>query len=269
MDFKQRYGPWAIVAGASEGTGRSFARQIAAEGVSCILIANGGPLEEVADEIRRESGVECVTARIDLSSPAAAEQIVRATGQRDVGLYVSNAGSDANASLYLDCDIEAWLAVVNVNVVTTMQSCHHFGRHMRQRGSGGLLLVNSGACYGGNSYLTIYSAAKGFLLNFAEGLWGELRPHGVHVLSLVLDKTDTPTFRGIQQRLGMPMPSDLASPDDVAKAGLSRLPNGPVHNFGLSDDDPGVMGTPASARRERVLAIDDVVRRLYGKPGAT
>src|SRR5579863_3736540 len=95
MDFAERYGPWAVIAGASEGTGRSFARQIAAQGVSCILIAKGGPLEEVAEEIRVESGVECVTARIDLASPTAAEQIVLATGQHDVGLYVANAGGDA------------------------------------------------------------------------------------------------------------------------------------------------------------------------------
>ena len=94
MDFKERYGPWAIIAGASEGIGRSFALQIAAQGVSCILIANGGPLEEVAAEVRAESGVECITATIDLSAEDALDQIVAVTWEREIGLYVAVAGGD-------------------------------------------------------------------------------------------------------------------------------------------------------------------------------
>ena len=65
MSFVERYGPWAVVAGASEGTGREFARQIAGKGLNCILIARReGPLSEVADQIRAESGVEVVTRRM-------------------------------------------------------------------------------------------------------------------------------------------------------------------------------------------------------------
>jgi short-subunit dehydrogenase len=61
MGFAERYGPWAVVAGASEGTGREFARQIAAHGVNLVLIARReGPLAELAEQIRAESGVECV-----------------------------------------------------------------------------------------------------------------------------------------------------------------------------------------------------------------
>ena len=77
MAFREKYGPWAIVAGASEGTGRSFARKLAEQGVSCLLIALDGPLEEVAEEVRG-CGVECVTARIDLSRPDAADRVVAA-----------------------------------------------------------------------------------------------------------------------------------------------------------------------------------------------
>src|SRR5690349_16129249 len=98
MTFREKYGPWAIVAGASEGTGRSFAHRIAAEGLSCILIARDGPLEDVAREVRAAHGVECVTARIDLSLPDAAERIIGAAGDREIGLYVSNAGGDSIAS---------------------------------------------------------------------------------------------------------------------------------------------------------------------------
>src|ERR1700743_1377846 len=86
MTFVQQYGPWALVAGASEGTGRAFARKLAADGVPSLLIARrAAPLAALADEIRKESGVACATATIDLSAPDATREIVAAAGDREVG----------------------------------------------------------------------------------------------------------------------------------------------------------------------------------------
>ena len=103
MDFATNYGPWAVILGASEGTGREFARQIAAKGVSPILLARReGPLADLAREIRAEFGVEAVTASVDLAAPDAFEQVKASVGNREVGLFVSNAGADTNASRFLD-----------------------------------------------------------------------------------------------------------------------------------------------------------------------
>ena len=265
MNFANRYGPWAIVAGASEGTGRAFAQQIAALGVSCLLIARREePLAELAEEIRAKHGVECVTAAIDLSTPDAFDRIIAAVGSREVGLYVANAGADPNGALFLDRDVTAWIDLVQVNVMTKVRCCHHFGGLMRAREKGGLLLVNSGACYGGSSYLTTYSASKAFVLNFAEGLWAELRPHGVEVLTLVLGQTDTPAFRKYMADHGMPFPKDAASPDEVARVGLARLPLGPIRNWGLEDDEAGYAGSSADARRAKVVAIEGMMKQMLG-----
>jgi short-subunit dehydrogenase len=263
MAFREQYGPWAIVAGASEGTGRSFALQLAERGLSLILIALDGPLDEVADEARAR-GVEVVTARIDLSRADAMDHICEAAGGREIGLYVANAGGDANASRYLDHDVNAWVALAHVNMITTMKAGHYFGRRMRARGRGGLLIVNSGGCYGGGSFLVTYNACKAFLLNFAEGLWAELRPHGVDVLSIQLNVTDTPNLRRILAKTGMPLPMEMASPDDVVAMALERLPHGPVHNWGALDDEPGFAPCSAAERRERVLAMDAASARMYG-----
>lgn len=265
MSFREKYGPWAIVAGASEGTGQSFAHSLAARGVNCLLIALKGPLEEVAEEVRDKHKVECITAKIDLSAPDSFDQILEAAGDREIGLYVANAGSDRIGSRFVDHDISGWLKLLQLNVATTMQACHHFGGLMRSRGHGGLILVNSGACYGGASILATYSGCKGFLLNFAEGLWAELRPHGVDVLTIALSKTDTPMFRGMLQRNGLPIPPDLASPDEVAETALERLPHGPIHNWGLADDEIGFAWASAAARRERVLEIDATSASIFGK----
>jgi short-subunit dehydrogenase len=263
--FRERYGPWAVVAGASEGTGKAFARALAAKGLSTLLVANGGPLEETAEEIRRDFDVECSTAQIDLSRPDAFGEILAAAGPREIGLYVANAGADPHGARFHDRGVGDWLDLVRTNVMTTVQACHHFGGLMRERGRGGLVIVNSGACYGGGATLAIYTAVKGFQLNFAESLWSELRPYGVDVLTVVLGKTDTPAYHRLQAKKGMPSDRNLASPDAVAETALARLPFGPAHNIGLADDEAGFLPASAAARRERVLALDAAIEAVFGK----
>lgn len=263
MEFRDRYGPWAIVAGASEGIGRSFALSLADRGVSSILVALDGPLDEVAVEVRAR-GADAVAARIDLAALDAFARIAEAAGEREIGLYVANAGGDANASRYLDIDAEAWLRLARVNIMTTMAACHHFGQQMRVKKRGGLLIVNSGGCYGGGSFLVTYNAAKAFLLNFAEGLWAELEPHGVDVLTIALNVTDTPNLRRILAKTGAAVPEDAASPGEVAEVALGLLGSGPVQNWGLAENDAS-FGASAAERRARVLAMDVGSARIYGE----
>jgi uncharacterized protein len=256
MSFAERYGPWAVIAGASEGTGSAFARQVAAEGVNCILLARRlGPLEHLAEELRGRYRVECVTAAVDLAMEDATSRMAETVADREVGLFISNAGADSIGSFFLDGDISNWESLVMRNVMTVMRTCHHFAQPMRARRRGGIILVGSGACYGGLTGITVYSATKAFDLCFGEGLWAELRPYGVDVLNLILGRTDTPAFRELMTRKGIPIPNNLAAPEDVARIGLARLPHGPVHNWGLADDEAGYAGSSAAARRQRILSI--------------
>lgn len=266
MDFAEKYGPWAVVAGASEGIGRSLALELGARGLSVVLIAKDGPLEEVSEQLRREHGVDTRIARVDLAAANALEGIVQAAAGCEVGLYVANAGGDASASLFLDNDLAYWERLARMNMLTTLQACHHFGAGMRERKRGGLLLVNSAGCYGGGSYLATYNASKAFLLVFAEGLWAELHPHGIDVLTIALNSTDTPNFRRIVAKTGMPVPDGLASADEVASVALDRLPHGPVHNWGLADDEIGHAISSAVDRRKRILECDRLSRNIYSAP---
>lgn len=266
MDFAQHYGPWAIVAGASEGTGRELARKIAAQGVRCILVARrAAPLAALAGEIRAESGVECVTASIDLSAPDAADRIVAAAGAREIGLYVSNAGADTVGAGFFERPMSAWLEMTQLNALTAMRCCHHFGALMRERQRGGILLINSGACYSGANGMAAYSASKGFLLNLGESLWAELRGSDVHVLNLILGRTDTPAFRKSLAEKGQPVPANIASPVEVAAIGLARLAHGPTYNWGQEDELVGYAPTSAATRRARVEMIERATNALFGR----
>lgn len=265
LSLVDRYGPWAVIAGASEGTGRAFAKQIAAAGIQCVLIARReAPLHALAAEIHAESGIECVIAPIDLSKPDACTHIQAAVGSREVGLFIANAGADPNGACFLDRDINTWLDLVNRNILIVMRCCHHFGGLMRQRQRGGILLVGSGSCYGGGSFMSAYSASKAFDLCFAESLWSELRPLNVDVLYLALTMTDTPALRALLTEKGLPVPEKIVSPDDVAKVGLARLHHGPVHNMGQSDDIAGFAPTSPDMRRARIEAIDRSSKAVFG-----
>jgi short-subunit dehydrogenase len=266
VSLVDRYGPWAVIAGASEGTGRALARRIAAGGVPCILLARReAPLGALAEQIFSESKVECVVGAVDLATEGALPRVLEIVGPREVGLFVSNAGADTNGAHFLDGDLEAWLALTQRNAVTTLRCCHAFAGPMRARGRGGILLVNSGACYGGASGMAVYAATKAFTLCFGEALWSELRPSGVDVLNLVLGRTDTPAFRALLAKKGMAAPDNLASADDVARVGLERLPHGPVHDYGVADDVAAYGLSSAAARRERVLRIDAATAQLFGR----
>lgn len=265
MSLRKRYGPWALIAGASEGTGAEFARQLAADGVHSILVARReGPLATLAEELRRDFGVEAVTASIDLSAPDAVAQMAAAAGGREVGLFIANAGADTNGSQFLDIGIEAWDALVMRNVMMVMRACHRFSGPMRERGRGGIILVGSGACYGGLPGISVYAASKAFDLVFGEALWAELRPHGVDVLNLIMGRTDTPAHRELMERLGVPFPEGTASSAEVAALGLARLPHGPVQNWGQADDEAGMEDRSAAQRRERILRIE-AQSRQYAK----
>lgn len=265
MKFAEKYGPWAVITGASEGTGAAFAHKLASESINCILVARReGPLQELAAQVKAK-GVECITAAVDLAALDATQRIAAAVGNREVGLLIANAGADTNGSLFLDNEIGNWDQLVNLNVVTTMRNCHHFGQAMRARKRGGIIIVGSGACYGGLNGISVYSGVKAFELCFGEGLWAELRHHGVDVLNLILGRTNTPAHRKLLERNGQPIPTDMADPDHVAEVGLSRLPHGPDYNWGQEDDVAGYAPNSPAQRRARILAIEEMSKSYAAK----
>lgn len=257
--FAAQYGPWALIAGASEGTGAAFAHRIAAEGVNPILVARQeNALSTLAHELEQAYGVDSLIIPVDLTAPDACARIVAEIGARQVCLFIANAGADLNGREFLDAELPAWKALIALSIATPLELCHHFGRQMRERERGGIILLGTGVSYGGMNSLAVYSGAKSFLLGFGESLWSELRPHGVHVLNFMLGRTDTPAFRRALAEKGLPLPPGLAAPAEVARIALQRLPFGPVHNWGTPDNQTGFAPTSPDARRERIARLDEI-----------
>lgn len=222
-----KYGPWAVIAGGSEGVGAEFARQLAESGINLVLIARkSGPLEETAESCRA-LGVEVRTMSLDLLDPQAVSQIAAATAELEVGLLIYNAGASTCNELFMEADLEEFQKVTDLNVTRMLALVQHYGRSMVARRRGGILIVGSLAGYMGAWRHTVYAGAKAFSRMFAESLWLELRDHNVDVLELVLGVTRTPAM----ERVGLNFDAPgivVNEPAEVAAEGLAHLADGPV-----------------------------------------
>lgn len=234
--FADRYGPWALVAGASEGVGAAYAHAMAERGLNVVLLARRqSVLDEVAAAIHSAHGVETRAVAIDLAEDDAIDQIIEATTGLEIGMLMYCAGADPNYEPFLAHPVETALAMVQRNCIVPMQVCHHFAGPMEARGKGGIVLVSSGAGLGGGANMVAYSATKAFDMVMGEALWAELHDKGVDVLSLVLGATDTPALRRLLAQRG-----NLAGPDDpspipgavtidqTVDEAIANLSNGPT-----------------------------------------
>lgn len=231
--FADKYGPWALVAGASDGVGAALADGLAQRGVNVVLLARRQPLlDEVAAGIESRHGVQTRTLAIDLATETAASQIAEATGDLEIGFLAYCAGADPNYQPFLDSPLAAAEAMVQRNCVVPMRLCHHFAAPMVSRGRGGIVLFGSGAGFAGAPNMVAYGASKAFDMVFAEALWAELHDKGVDVIGLILGKTDTPSLRTLEHKRGV-LPStdalaDAATVEEVVTEAFDNLDNGPT-----------------------------------------
>ena len=196
QDFKQNYGPWALILGASEGVGSAFVEALAAQGLNIVLVSRRqSTMEDVAASVGNQFGVDTRVLALDLFVADAMQTLEAATADIEIGFVVSCAGGDTEFGNFLDRSLESQEALLLRNCTLLMRTCHHFGSQMKAKGRGGIVILSSGAAVAGAPGLATYSGTKAFDLLFAESLWGELKPKGVDVLCLMLADIDTPTLR--------------------------------------------------------------------------
>ncbi|MGJ5670740.1 SDR family NAD(P)-dependent oxidoreductase [Rhodococcus aetherivorans] len=258
----QQYGPWAVIAGGSEGVGSAFADELSKAGLNLVLIARKpGPLEETAEKVR-SNGVQVRTLALDLLSADAVEQIRQATDDVEVGLLIFNAGANSYGNEFVTGDLDGFRGVIDLNIHRQLELSHLFGAKMKERGRGGIMLLGSLAGYMGAEHQSIYAASKAFSRVFAESLWLELTPHGVHVVELVLGVTRTPAM--IRAGLNFDIPGMLvAEPEDVAREGLEHLTDGPVWVAGGNYD--AAVKRSGFPRDTLVKGAADAMRKLLNR----
>jgi short-subunit dehydrogenase len=260
-DFRDKYGPWALVAGASEGIGAAFASELAARGLHLLLVARrAGPLEDLADRLRKAHGVEVRVAAIDLGAPSLLDDIRAATAGLEIGLVVYNAAYSL-IGRFLEQPLADKLRIIDVNVRGPLVLADEFGRAMAQRGRGGIIVMASIASSQGSPLVTTYAATKAFDLVFAEGLWDELRDNGVDVLACRAGATRTPAYERSKPAVET---APVMESEAVAREALAALGKTPSMVPGLFNGMATFFMNRVLPRKAAVMIMGRTARKMYG-----
>src|SRR5882757_5629545 len=188
---KKRFGPWALVTGASSGIGKEFARQIAASGINVVLVARREDLLKKAGvEFSKRYGVEHRIVVLDVSQEGFIEQLASDTDDLDIGLVVSNAGT-GNPGEFLKHDRQLHRTTLRISAVANLDITHHFGAKLAKRHRGGIVLVGAMGAEAGVPRMANDGAAKAYIHSLGEALHYEFKPLGVYVTVLAAGFTDT------------------------------------------------------------------------------
>jgi short-subunit dehydrogenase len=237
--WTERYGPWAVVAGASEGLGAAFAEALAARGLNVVIVARRAePLNALVAGIRTRHGVQTRAIALDLSL---------------IGPF-------------LDQPLDGHLRELEVNCRSPLAAVHGFGQGMVRRGHGGIILMSSLSGLQGTALVAHYAATKAWNRVLAEGLWWELGKRGVDVLACVAGATDTPGYRASAPNPREAGKVPVMNVEAVVEEALSALGRTPSIVTGMRNRWAAGFLVRLLPRRMAVRIMGKAMDSLYG-PG--
>jgi len=219
----------ALVTGGCSGIGKAIAHRLATRGYRLLLVSERADrLETAAAEIRAAHGVPVQVLCLDLARSDAANQLhshVHALGLQ-VDILVNNAGIFFFGEA-ADAPTDRANALLQLQVVTPSLLCTLFGRQMRERGRGHILIVSSISAWRDFPGIAYYGSSKRYLRGFSRALRSEMGVYGVGVTCLAPGPTATHLYgtppdtlrRGRQ--LGL-----FLEADRVAETGLQAMFSG-------------------------------------------
>lgn len=217
----QKYGPVALVTGASSGIGEQFARLLAKQGFDLLITARRlEKLEQLADELSSTYRVQVDFLVADLSKQENVDELIKRAKERDLGLIVSNAGFGAKGEFF-EHDYVQVEAMYQANSFAPSKLAYCLLPQLVTKGRGGIIFTGSVEGEVPFPFSAPYAASKAFLHSLASSLWFEMKPYNVHVLLLAPGSTDTeaPYKQGMtrEQLIG------LLPPETVAEQALQNL----------------------------------------------
>ncbi len=229
----------ALVTGASSGIGLQYATQLARDYQTDLLLVSNQEkeLQQVADDLAAQYGVQTIAHYADLSKTDAAEVLYAYCEENNlqVDILINDAGVFF-FNPYIETSMKRIELMLNLHVITVAKLCRLFGEDMAKRGNGYILNMSSMSAWMAMPGIQTYNATKAFIYNFSKSLWYELKPKGVHVTVMAPGAVDTalfglaPNLRKLAVALTVSIP-----PEKLVKRALKDLFRG------KKADTPGVI----------------------------
>jgi short-subunit dehydrogenase len=215
--------PLALVTGASSGIGYELALILADEGHDLILTAEDDELTTAAADVRAR-GADVEAVQLDLTRNGAVDELWARVRAHTTPLSVAalNAGIGRGGP-FAENPLEDELAIIDLNVRSTVHLAKHVVQDMAGRDEGRILFTSSIASTMPGAFQAVYNASKSFVQSFALALRNELKGTGVTITSLMPGPTETEFFERAEMldtRVGQ---SDKDDPADVARDGFEAL----------------------------------------------
>ncbi|CAM4075486.1 hypothetical protein SAMN06265348_102306 [Pedobacter westerhofensis] len=173
-----------LITGASGGIGEALACQLAAKKHNLLLVArNTQKLKALCEVLSERYGITAQYIAADLSKADAARVVFDETRMRNllVNVLVNNAGIGSSGE-FIKNNLEAELAMLQLNNASMVALCHLFLPDMVQRKEGSIINVASLAAFFPSPYMSVYAASKVFVRSFTEALTEECKPQGINVM---------------------------------------------------------------------------------------
>jgi short-subunit dehydrogenase len=263
MDFKQKYGNTALVAGASEGIGAAFAASLAEEGMDLVLVARRQePLQQFADSLKSKYNINIQCLPCDLSGINAARQITDELNDREINLLVYNAAL-SYIGPFLKNSADNHILAAQVNMITPLQMVRTFGEKMVTKGRGAIVLMTSLAGFQGSGYLSVYAATKAFNRILAESLWYEWKNSGVDIIACCAGAVATPGYKKTNpEKTGIFTPRVL-EPEEVANECFKKLGKQPSFITGRGNRLASFIMQKLLPRRMAINIMGDTTSKMY------
>jgi short-subunit dehydrogenase len=235
MQFKQKYGPWAIIAGAAEGLGESWSVALAKLGINLIMVDHQyDKLHTLSENLQINYYIETRTIHLDLSDVNAYTHIMDRVGEHDCRLMIYNAAYSL-IKPFISHTVEELDSYIEINARTQVKLVHAFSNYLIHRNTGGgIILMSSLAGLMGMQLVAPYAATKAYSWNLAEAIHHELKPHNIDVMACIAGATSTPAYIKTKPKYGILKPQ-VMKPNDVVENALRKLGKKALYIPGFSN----------------------------------
>ncbi|MBO0441038.1 7beta-hydroxysteroid dehydrogenase [Candidatus Enterococcus ikei] len=193
-EFKEKYGAWGIIFGATDGVGKAMAKFLAERKLNVVLVGRRtAALDELGKGLAEEYQVEYQVVTEDLSTNQAIERIIEQTKELDIG-FVSYVACLSVFGPFSEHTWEDEEKMLQINIVSFTKYFHYYTKLFKEKNRGGIINIGSMSGLTGSPYIAQYGAGKSFIIKMTEAVGFEMLDTNVDIMVPILGSTITPSF---------------------------------------------------------------------------